>query len=131
MHNLWIALVIGGLLTAFLWFNAPLLIQGMASRAWQSLRPALHRGLGQECSQIECLQDICWVTQAAKWAVYQGWPLGSGALHLLIVLWQCRLRADGACGGRGSEASACEVSGVPRCAVPVCRQWSVPGGPGH
>ena len=30
VHNLWIALVIGGLLTAFLWFNAPLLIQGAA-----------------------------------------------------------------------------------------------------
>lgn len=31
VHNLWIALLIGALLTGFLWFNAPLLIQGTSS----------------------------------------------------------------------------------------------------
>ena len=33
IHNLWIAVLIGTLLTGFLWFNAPLLIQGMSCTA--------------------------------------------------------------------------------------------------
>ena len=33
IQNLWIAVLIGALLTAFLWFNAPLLIQGVACTA--------------------------------------------------------------------------------------------------
>lgn len=39
VHNLWIAVLIGGLLTGFLWYNAPLLIQG-ARRRSPNTRPS-------------------------------------------------------------------------------------------
>ncbi|CAL5229571.1 g12927 [Coccomyxa viridis] len=42
VHNLWIALVIGGLLTAFLWFNAPLLIQGFKPTALVAAEAVKH-----------------------------------------------------------------------------------------
>ena len=45
VHNLWIAVLIGGLLTGFLWFNAPLLIQGARRKASKhQAKPSLLRG---------------------------------------------------------------------------------------
>ena len=45
VHNLWIAVAIGAVLTAFLWCNAPLLIQGAAlpCRPERSCRALLAR----------------------------------------------------------------------------------------
>ena len=42
VHNLWIAVLIGALLTGFLWFNAPWLIQGEHVSAWQAPAEAVH-----------------------------------------------------------------------------------------